>query len=211
MQEAPLRDADRLTSVLVQTAKFGCACAFWSSSLGHSGIAVCISNGSTPPFFTIYHLLGHRRFLDENHPTHQSTTGTTSMHFGTMVHHATARVRPRSMQFENRPVSPETRTRRVASQYPAATRDAPARLTPGARTSSLPLTISQQPPDVLRSMLDVGHAPRIPLAHPLSYGELYPGNPKPVADAKAPLSVAPDRQNPRLPSPGALALLVGYR
>ncbi|KAK4155810.1 Septin-domain-containing protein [Chaetomidium leptoderma] len=109
------------------------------------------------------------------------------MHFAAMVHHATAKVRPRSMQFDRSPIAPEPKGRRAAS------RDTPTHApAPGTRTSSLPLTNSRQqytetPIRHYRSMLNVEPVPKLPLAKPLSYGELYQNDLEPVVARKAPL------------------------
>jgi hypothetical protein len=148
----------------------------------------------------IYSFLG-TPFLDEDHHRHIpkcDTHTTVDMHFSTMVQHATAKVRPRSMQFDKSPMAPEPRGRRPAS------RDASIRPpAPGTRTSSLPLTTPKQYADTPvryhRSMLEVERPPKLPAAKPLSYGELYPNAPEPPPpDRKALLRMVPDSQAPRV-------------
>ncbi|KAL2189665.1 Septin-domain-containing protein [Thermothelomyces heterothallicus CBS 203.75] len=95
------------------------------------------------------------------------------MHFPAMIQSATARVRPRSMQFDRSSVSSDSRSRHTASRDMGTFSP-----TPGTRTSSLPSSSSRQYIDApirhRRSMLDVELAPNLPVAQPLSDGELYP-------------------------------------
>ncbi|KAL2200511.1 Septin-domain-containing protein [Corynascus similis CBS 632.67] len=111
------------------------------------------------------------------------------MHFSTMVQNATARVRPRSLQFDRSPLAPDVKSRRSASRDTGTLSLSPA---PGLRTSSLPLTNEKQyihaPVRHHRSMVDMELAPRLPLAQPLSYGELYPkvSEPSPRKDNTIP-------------------------
>lgn len=60
------------------------------------------------------------------------------------------------------------------------------------------------PPSVrhYRSLLDVEDAPKLPVAKPLSYAELYPSAPEPVPVRKASLPPQLDSQPPRLPDTG---------
>ncbi|KAK4043425.1 Septin-domain-containing protein [Parachaetomium inaequale] len=122
------------------------------------------------------------------------------MHFTTMVQHATARVRPRSMQFEKSPVAPDTNTRRAASRD-TATRPPAA----GTRTSSLPLNSAKQyvytPIRHHRSMMDVERPPKLPLAKPLSYGELYPNPPELIVEKTRPPSDTANGIPTNFPSP----------
>lgn len=92
------------------------------------------------------------------------------MHFATMVHHAT-RARTKSVQFEKSLISldtaDDTSSREGAISPPI----------PGTRTSSLPLGENKGNISIIRhyrSMLDVEGAPKLPMAKPLSYEELYP-------------------------------------
>jgi septin 7 len=116
-----------------------------------------------------------------------------------MVQNATARVRPRSMQFDKSPVAPDTNTRRAASRD-TATRPPAA----GTRTSSLPLNGAKQyvytPIRHHRSMLDVERPPKLPVAKPLSYGELYPNPPELIVEKTRPPF---DSQAPRVSSTGS--------
>ncbi|KAH6856624.1 Septin-domain-containing protein [Chaetomium sp. MPI-CAGE-AT-0009] len=117
------------------------------------------------------------------------------MHFSTMVQNATARVRPRSMRSENSSAAPDPKHRRAAS------RDTSMRRPPQAtRTSSLPLSSSKQylytpPIRHHRSMLDVERVPKLPLAKPLSYDELYPRTAEPVVDMTPPSRTPFDTAN----------------
>jgi septin 7 len=128
------------------------------------------------------------------------------MHFTSLVHQATARVRPRSMQFDASPVVLDPKNRRAAS------RDGAYRQPPtGARTSSLPSGHTRYYTDTVtpirhhRSLLHVERAPRLPIAMPLSYGELYPRAPEPVTDQKKPpLRMPFDSQAPHAPDTGFL-------
>lgn len=152
---------------------------------------------------TIYLFLGHA-FLGRQPSLYTSkydTYTSADMHFSTMVYNATAKVRPRSLQFDKSPMAPEPRSRRAASREAAIRPPAP-----GTRTSSLPLTATRQYTDAPiryhRSMLEVERPPKLPAAKPLSYGELYPNAPEPPPDRKALLSMVPDSQAPRVPSTG---------
>jgi septin 7 len=120
-----------------------------------------------------------------------------------MVQNATARVRPRSMQFEKSSATPEPRPRRAASRDTGTNRPPP-----GARTSSLPLSSTKQyiytpPIRHHRSMLDVERIPKLPLAKPLSYGELYVNTAEPVVDIMPPSRTPVDSQPPRAPTTGS--------
>lgn len=92
------------------------------------------------------------------------------MHFATMVHHAT-RARTKSVQFDSRLLSldpADGAPSREGVTFPP---------TPGTRTSSLPASEHKENFNSIRpyrSMLDVDSAPKLPLAKPLSYEELYP-------------------------------------
>ncbi|KAL2153209.1 hypothetical protein VTH82DRAFT_4364 [Thermothelomyces myriococcoides] len=90
------------------------------------------------------------------------------MPFSTMIQSATARVRPRSLQFDRSSVSSDSRSRHLASRDMSTLSP-----TPGARTSSLPLSSSRQYIDHTvrhhRSMLEVELTPKLPVAQPLFY------------------------------------------
>lgn len=98
-----------------------------------------------------------------------------------MVHNAT-KGRTKSVQFEKSMVSLETNdgssSRDGASSPPV----------PGSRTSSLPMGENRDNINNMatirhyRSMLDIEEPPRLPIAKPMSYDELYPkpGDPIPV-------------------------------
>ncbi len=98
------------------------------------------------------------------------------MHFATMVHHA-ARSRTKSVQFEKSLLSFDTTDG-------ASSRDGTTSpLVPGTRTSSLPVGENKENINTIRhyrSMLDVDGAPKLPLAKPLSYDELYPKPAEPI-------------------------------
>lgn len=85
-----------------------------------------------------------------------------------MIQSATARVRPRSLQFDRSSVSSDSRSRHLASRDMSTLSP-----TPGARTSSLPLSSSRQYIDHTvrhhRSMLEVELTPKLPVAQPLFY------------------------------------------
>ncbi|KAK3688566.1 Septin-domain-containing protein [Podospora appendiculata] len=93
------------------------------------------------------------------------------MHFATMVHHAT-KARTKSVQFEKSLVSLDTADG-------ASSRDGAASPPlPGTRISSLPAGENKETGNTTirhyRSLLDVEDTPRLPMAKPLSYDELYP-------------------------------------
>ncbi|KAK4231380.1 Septin-domain-containing protein [Podospora fimiseda] len=95
------------------------------------------------------------------------------MHFATMVHNAT-KGRTKSVQFEKSMLSLDTNdgasSRDGASSPPI----------PGVRTSSLPMGAeSKENINITairhyKSMLDIEEPPRLPIAKPMSYDELYP-------------------------------------
>lgn len=118
------------------------------------------------------------------------------MHFSALVQQAATRVRPKSMQFD-RAVTPDNSNRRAASRDRAA-RHVP----PGTRTSSLPTSHTRHYTDIparpYRSMLHVERPPKLPMAKPLSYGELYPLAPEPVVELRAPSTMSFHRQAPRV-------------
>ncbi len=90
------------------------------------------------------------------------------MHFTTMVQHAAHKSRNKSVQFEKSHVGFEN------ANAPGPSRDyATLHPMPSTRTSSLPIDHKENVIRHYRSMLDVD-APRLPLAKPLSYDELYP-------------------------------------
>lgn len=109
------------------------------------------------------------------------------MHFATMMHHAT-KTRPRSVQFDKNLAKLETATRTASFREKDIAVLVPGTLALGNRASSLPVgrhneiivTEARQ----YRSLLDVEDAPKLPMAKPLTYGELYPNAPNIV---KAPL------------------------
>lgn len=107
------------------------------------------------------------------------------MHFATMVQHAT-KPRPRSVQFDKNLASLDT-----ASHTASFREKDTAILPPGMRTSSLPLGRNNETIITgvrhYRSLLDVEDAPKLPMAKPLTYGELYPNAPEiPKAPVKTP-------------------------
>ncbi|KAL2159950.1 hypothetical protein VTH06DRAFT_2083 [Thermothelomyces fergusii] len=121
-----------------------------------------------------------------------------------MIQSASARVRPRSRQFDRSSVSSDSRSRRSASRDMATLSPAP-----GTRTSSLPLSIGRQyidpPVRHHRSMLDVELAPKLPVTQPLPYGELCrkplePLRKKKQAGSRPGISI--DSQPPRVPIAG---------
>ncbi len=151
------------------------------------------------------------RFPDqENHPKpvlHQIRDGphtSLKMHFTTLVHQATSRVRPRSIQFDGAPMVPDPKNRRAAS------RDAGYRPpAPGTRTSSLPSSHSRYYSDVPapirhhRSMMHVvERAPKLPMTIPLSYSELYPNGTAPALDPRPSSRMPLDSQAPLVPGTG---------
>lgn len=87
--------------------------------------------------------------------------------FATMVHHAT-KVRPKSVQFEKSVLNLD------AADEAFSPEGASVPLVPGTRTSSLPMLGNMNVMRQYRSMLDIDGAPKLPMAKPLSYEELYP-------------------------------------
>ncbi|KAK3353029.1 Septin-domain-containing protein [Lasiosphaeria hispida] len=105
------------------------------------------------------------------------------MHFATMVHHAT-KARTKSVQFEKSLISLDTAdgasSREGASSPPV----------PGTRTSSLPMGENKENTSTIRhyrSLLDIEDVPKLPVAKPLSYEELYPKPTESMAFHKFPL------------------------
>ncbi|KAK3323446.1 Septin-domain-containing protein [Cercophora scortea] len=94
------------------------------------------------------------------------------MHFATMVHHAN-KARTKSVQFEKSQVSLNDTADGASSRDGAASPPFP-----GTRTSSLPTGENKETLNTTirhyRSLLDVEDTPRLPMAKPLSYDELYP-------------------------------------
>ncbi|KAK3369126.1 Septin-domain-containing protein [Lasiosphaeria ovina] len=106
------------------------------------------------------------------------------MHFATMVHHAT-KARTKSVQFEKSLIS-------LDGAEGASSRDgASTPPIPGNRTSSLPTSENKENFNNSirhhRSMLDIEDPPKLPIAKPLSYDELYPKLVDPTALTKFPL------------------------
>ena len=85
-----------------------------------------------------------------------------------MVQHATHKSRNKSVQFEKGHVGFENANAPEPSRVYAT-----LHAVPSTRTSSLPIDHKENVIRHYRSMLDVD-APRLPLAKPLSYDELYP-------------------------------------
>ncbi|KAK4165917.1 Septin-domain-containing protein [Cladorrhinum sp. PSN259] len=107
------------------------------------------------------------------------------MHFATMVHNAT-KGRTKSVQFEKSMVSLDTND--GASSGDGASSPP----VPGVRTSSLPMggdnkeNINMATIRHYRSMLDIEEPPRLPIAKPMSYDELYPKPNDPLTVHKHP-------------------------
>lgn len=108
------------------------------------------------------------------------------MHFPTMAHHANKR--NRSFQFERG-------IRSLDSADGSLTRMGPtSQPAPNSGTSSLSPEMKENSTGIrhYKSMLDVEPAPKLPIAQPLSYEELYPrpmdGNQQRVSHARQPLA-----------------------
>ncbi|KAK4463732.1 hypothetical protein QBC42DRAFT_173058 [Cladorrhinum samala] len=103
-----------------------------------------------------------------------------------MVHNAT-KGRTKSVQFEKSMVSLDT-TDRSSSRDGASSPPVP-----GSRTSSLPVSENRDSVNTMatirhyRSMLDIEEPPRLPIAKPMSYDELYPKPSDPIPVHKIPL------------------------
>lgn len=92
------------------------------------------------------------------------------MHFATMVHHAT-KARTKSVQFDKSVISLD------ASDGISSVDGSSTGPVPGTRTSSLPTGENKENINTIRhyrSMLDVEDPPKLPIAKPMSYEELYP-------------------------------------
>ena len=129
------------------------------------------------------------------------------MHFATMVHHAT-RSRTKSVQFEKSVLS-------LNSVDDGSSREGTASPpVPGMRTSSLPPAGDNNKENVNvntirhhRSMLDVEDPPRLPVAQPLSYDELYPRPDETVTIQKLPPRRPFHSQRRMLPNRPATGLI----
>ncbi|KAK5660335.1 hypothetical protein OQA88_12876 [Cercophora sp. LCS_1] len=125
------------------------------------------------------------------------------MHFATMVHHAT-RARTKSVQFEKSLLSLDPSDGELSRE------GAISPPIPGTRTSSLPMGENKENIASIRqyrSMLDIDHAPRLPVAVPLSYDELYPKPTETMACNRLPLRTLFGTTNgtPTIPSPPSRA------
>lgn len=113
------------------------------------------------------------------------------MHFATMVHQHAAKARTKSLQFGKSVMS-------LDSADTGSSRDevATSPPTPGARTTSLPLSDKKEnvnPIRHYRSLLDLEDAPTLPHFQPLCYEELYPKPTESMAVHNASLLRRPQR------------------